>query len=126
MERTKPAPLTRPGDLNDASPRGRRAAKRIGLKGAASVLLPGNVERDVQMFDVGEDGLSVMAAKPISPGIRCTVSFDLPFASQRSTRISAAAKAVYSSYTGAGGFKVGMQFTALDAAAVQLLADFVR
>jgi hypothetical protein len=126
MERTKPVPLTRPDDLNDASSRGRRAARRVGLKGAASVLLPGNVERDVQMADLGEDGLSVMAAKPISPGSRCTVSFDLPFTSQPSTRVSVAAKAVYSSYTGADGFKVGMQFTALDAATVQLLADFLR
>lgn len=103
----------------------RRATRRTGLKGAAAMLLPGNVVRDAQLFDLSSDGLSVMSARPIAPGSRCTVSFELPFADHRPGKVSVTAKAVYSSYTGAAGFKVGLLFSGVDAATMQLLDEFL-
>jgi hypothetical protein len=103
----------------------RRATRRTGLKGAAVVLLPGNVARDAQMCDLSSEGLSVMSARPISPGSRCTVNFELPFGDGRSPALSVATRSLYSSYTGDAGFKVGMVFTALDAPAQALIDEFL-
>lgn len=120
------APLPGATDDEPRSPKSRRM--RIGLRGAAQVvLLPGNARRDVQMNDLSSDGLSVMASRPISPGTRCTVSFDVPSAGHASpVHVDAPAKAVYSSYTGPDGFRIGMVFTGLDAATRAAIDDFLR
>lgn len=123
-------PADSPVESNDGKPSlpgaGRRATTRTGLRGPATVGLTSGLTRDVEMHDLSLDGLSVMAARPISPGTRCTISFDLPLGERQSSRVTAQAKAVYSSYTGADGFRVGMIFTGLDTEAQKLIDDFVR
>ena len=124
-------PADGPAESNDGKPSspvaGRRTTSRTGLRGPATVALAGGLTRGVEMHDLSLDGLSVMAARPISPGTRCTISFDLPLGEPPSSRrVTAQAKAVYSSYTGADGFKVGMIFMGLETEAQRLIGELLR
>jgi hypothetical protein len=109
----------------DLPPPMRRASARTALKGAARVTLPGPVMRDGQMCDLSVDGLSLMTPRPISPGTRCGVAFTLPFGGRPFADVTVQAKAVYSSYTGTAGFRIGMLFTALDDDARRLIDEFL-
>lgn len=74
--------------------------------------------------DVGTEGLSFHFARPIAPGTRCRISFDLPLTAH-SMPIDAPIKTVYSSYCGADGFRIGAVFTALDPQCSAALLEFV-
>ena len=103
----------------------RRVHARKVLRRPASVQLPGGVERQLRTWDLGIDGMSVVSAKPIPPGTKCTLTVELP-AADGNRRLSVAAKTVYCSLMGAEGVKVGMVFTGLDAEADQLIRRFVE
>src|SRR6185369_1613907 len=94
----------------------RRVSARKALRRPATVTLPGGVERVVRTWDVGVDGLSIVAAKPIPPGTRCSVTLELPDGdSWRPLQVPV--KTVYCSLMGQEGVKVGMVFGTLDAEA---------
>jgi len=101
----------------------RRIYPRKALRAAATVRLAVNGPRDATMWDLGVDGLSVIAAKPISPGLSCTVEFELLFGGV-TTPLTVATKVVHCSFVGTQRFKVGMRFAQLDAATAELLARF--
>lgn len=129
MQTKELAPASRPLELHHAAsakPASRRLAARTGFRGRGTVELPGNLSRDVEMHDLSRDGLSVMTSKPIAPGTRCTISFELPLADQASARLTVHAKTVYSSYTGADAFRVGMTFTELDGETQHRIGEFLR
>lgn len=100
-------------------PNRRHYARKV-LRAAASVQLPSG-PRDVRTWDVGIDGMSLVSPKPIAPGTRCTVRFDLP----GSGPVSVTAKTVYCSLIGAEGFKVGLVFITPDTETENAFRAFV-
>lgn len=74
-------------------------------------------------MDVGVDGLAFLCTKPITPGTRCRISFELPLDERRVT-VSATLKTVYSSFCGATGFKIGAVFIEVDEASTAALREF--
>jgi len=86
----------------------RRASPRRVIRCAATVVI-GEVAKEVQTWDVGRDGMCLLSARPIAPGTRFGVSFDLPCGGAL-VAVRATAKVVYSSYSAAGEFKIGALF----------------
>ncbi len=101
----------------------RRAASRKVIRQPATIV-HGDTTRLVQTWDLGRSGICLLSPRPIAPGSRCTVTFDLPLG-EALIHIAASAKVVYSSYSAAGEFKIGAVFTALDEGAALILARFV-
>lgn len=75
------------------------------------------------MRDVGVDGFSFMARRPVSPGTRLQMSFELP--AVPAVHVDATAISLYSSYEGADGFRIGARFLDLPDAAADAIAAFV-
>ena len=97
----------------------RRASARAAIRQPATVVYADTTVA-VQTLDVGQGGLSLLAPRPIGPGTRCTIAFELPFA-EGPVEVSASLKVVYSSYVAAEQFKIGTVFTVLDDATARLL-----
>jgi hypothetical protein len=102
----------------------RRAGPRKILRRAATLVLPGGLEREVRTWDLGVDGLCILSSKPISPGSRCQVTFDVPLSEDRSSTVTVPVKVVYSSFSGAEGFKVGTVFSGLDDDSADAITEF--
>ncbi len=102
----------------------RRASARTALRQPATVV-HGDVTVAVQTLDVGQGGLSLLAPRPIGPGTRCTVAFELPFA-DGPVEFAASLKVVYSSYLAPEQFKIGTVFTALDDATAGALLRYTE
>lgn len=102
--------------------RNRRACPRKVIRRAATVVV-GDVSKDVQTWDLGRDGMCLLAARPIAPGTRCTVSFDIPLGGEL-VAVRATVKVVYSSYSAAAEFKIGAVFLDLDEAVATTLGRF--
>lgn len=100
----------------------RRSGRRTGLRRPCTLLLPGAESRLGMTVDVGLDGLSLYTAKPVAAGTRCELHFELP--GQPDASFRAAAKVVYSSYSGSQGFKIGAIFMGLDARTTAALLAF--
>ncbi|MEP7140023.1 MAG: PilZ domain-containing protein [Caldimonas sp.] len=100
----------------------RRVAARRAIREDAT-LVHGTARIAVQTWDVGRDGISVIAARPIAPGTRCRVEFELR-AGGTVRAIGASAKVVYSSYSAAGQFKIGAVFVDLDDESARSLERF--
>lgn len=98
----------------------RRRGRRTGLRRPCTLQLPAGEQRQGMTVDVGVDGLSLYTAKPVAAGTRCEVQFELPVAGSPMD-FRAAAKVVYSSYSGPQGFKIGAIFVALDERATAAL-----
>lgn len=102
----------------------RRAAPRKPLRETAIVVY-GEVTRQVHTWDLSRDGLSLLATRPISPGTRCKVTFDVPL-DDGTTTVTAAIRVVYSSYLAADEFKIGTLFTGLDEEVAVLLRRYAE
>ena len=100
----------------------RRAAPRKAIRQPATIV-SGDTARTVQTWDLGRDGMCLLSTRPIAPGTRCTITFELPVGAER-IGIVATAKIVYSSYSAAGEFKIGAFFTDLDEGTALALAEF--
>jgi hypothetical protein len=100
----------------------RRASPRKAIRRAATVAI-GDARKDVQTWDLGRDGMCLVAQRPIAPGTRCRIVFDLPLGGEL-VAVSATAKIVYSSYSAAGEFRIGAVFLALDDAAATAIGTF--
>lgn len=103
----------------------RRIHPRRVLRGPATIVLPGQPPRDGKVWDLGLDGMSVMSPRPISPGTRCEVSFDVPSGGS-ATHVTAPVKVLYCSYCGADGFRVGTAFGDLDEDSLDAVKGFAR
>jgi len=90
----------------------RRSSPRKAIRRPATVAI-GDVRKDVQTWDLGREGMCLIAQRPITPGTRCRIAFDLPVGND-AVAISATAKIVYSSYSAAGEFRIGAVFLDLD------------
>ena len=91
--------------------RNRRAAPRQALRQEATVAY-GDASRVLRTWDLGRDGMCLLSPRPIAPGTRCKVTFDVPIGAELIS-VTAAAKVVYSSYSAAGEFKIGAVFSDL-------------
>jgi len=101
----------------------RRVSARKVLRRPATVKLPGGGERLVRTWDVGVDGLSLVAPKPIPPGTRCTVVLELPDGDEW-RRVEVPVKTVYCSLIDEG-VKIGLVFGPLEADTQRLVQQFV-
>jgi hypothetical protein len=118
--RTQSLPMSQP---HAPVPNNRRVGRRTGLRRPCELHLPDQSVRKAITSDIGVDGMSFVCAKPIPPGTRCRISFELPLG-ERGVPIQAAMKTVYSSYCGADGFRIGAVFTELDGHDAEVLSDF--
>lgn len=91
----------------------RRIHPRKVLRAPAKVTLPGQPPRDGKTWDLGVDGMSLMSPRPIAPGTKCEVSFEVPVGG-KVCPVTAAVKVLYCSFSGTDGFKVGTEFGDLD------------
>jgi len=73
---------------------------------------------------LGQDGLSLVCARPISPGTVGEVSLDVPLAGETFT-LTVGVRVVYSSYLGVQEFKAGAVFTHVDEAMARAVHKFV-
>jgi hypothetical protein len=101
----------------------RRVSARMVLRRPATVKLPGGAERIVRTWDVGLDGLSLVAPKPIPPGTRCTVALELPDGDDWRL-VEVPVKTVYCSLIDEG-VKIGLVFGPLEGDTERLLQQFV-
>ena len=99
-----------------ASFRARRRARRRRSSSATPT-------REVQTWDLGRDGMCLLSPRPIAPGTRCKVTFDVPLAAGPMS-LTAGLKVVYSSYSASGDFKIGAVFTDLDEGVAIILGQF--
>ena len=105
------------------SPEGnRRVVPRKALRQTATLVL-GDATREVQTWDLGRDGMCLLSPRPIAPGTRCKVTFDVPLATGPMS-LTAGLKVVYSSYSASGEFKIGAVFTDLDEGVADVLGKF--
>ena len=106
-------------------PANRRLYARKVLRAAATVVLPGGAKREVKTWDLGLDGMAILSPKPISPGTRCELTFEVP-QGDRSTEVNVPVKVVYCSFSGSDGFKVGVTFGDMDANAAAAIQQFAQ
>ena len=102
---------------------GRRVAARRALRVDAHLVF-GGTSTAVQTRDLARDGVSLVASRPIAPGTRCQVAFDVPLGRGESSALVASARVVYSSYVAPGEFRVGAVFTELSPEAEFILGRF--
>ena len=100
----------------------RRAFARTVIRQPATVTL-GEAAIAVQTLDIGQGGLSLLAHRPIGPGSRCRITFQLPLG-EGPVPVAAAIKVVYSSYLAVEQFKIGVVFAELDEKTAQALERF--
>jgi hypothetical protein len=103
----------------------RRIHPRKVLRAPATLIVPGQPPREGKTWDLGADGMSLLSPKPIPPGTRCEVSFDVPVAGTQ-RHVVAPVKVLYCSFSGPDGFKVGTAFGALDDESRHAVDEFTR
>ena len=116
MPRPPMSPTPPPADRN------RRAAPRKALREDATIVY-GDGSKVVRLWDLGRDGVCFLSPRPITPGTRCKVTFDVPTGAEP-INVTAAAKVVYSSYSAPGEFKIGAVFTDLGDDVALVLGKF--
>lgn len=100
----------------------RRAVPRKAIR-LETTLVCRDVTRQVQTLDLGRDGICLLVSRPIAPGSRCTVTFDVP-SDDGPTTVTAAIRVVYSSYSATDEFKIGAHFVGLEEGVVEILKRF--
>lgn len=110
--------------LPQAPERNRRIAVRKAFREAATIVYGGSTKA-VRTWDIGVDGMCLLSPRPIAPGMRCQVAFDLVLGDKAPVHFDVAAKVVHSSYSAAGEFKIGAVFTDLDDDTARVLGQFV-
>jgi hypothetical protein len=103
----------------------RRMHPRKVLRRPCTVVLAGQPPRDVSTWDLGLDGMCLLTPRPIPPGTRCEVSFEVPVG-DHSTSVKAPVKVLYCSFSGPDGFKVGTAFGDLDEESLDVVKEFAR
>lgn len=94
----------------------------MAIRRPATVTI-GDVRKDVQTWDIAREGMCLIASRPITPGTRCRIAFELPVGGAL-VAIDATAKIVYSSYSAAGEFRIGAVFLGLDDADATAIGTF--
>ena len=103
----------------------RRNSRRAVLRQSCEVVFPGSAPRQGYTCELGLDGLSLLTSRPMAPGLRCQVRFELP-AAAGPVPLTLPAKTVYSSFQGTQGFRIGVHFDRLTDEDQRILAGFLR
>lgn len=90
----------------------------------AIVVVPGNNPVRCRTLDLSLGGLSLMLSEQLRVGQECTIGFEAPL-DGKMVRVMGQAKVVYSILAGADGFRIGMQFTNMDAANSKIVAQLM-
>jgi hypothetical protein len=90
----------------------RRMQPRNPWRCPVTILLADGAERRGTTVDLSGEGLSLSTDRPIAPGSRCVLRLQV-VDQPREVRVDA--KAVYSSYTAPGDFRIGMVLAGYDA-----------
>lgn len=90
----------------------RRLQPRNALRWPVMIQVHGGNERHGMTMDLSAEGLSLSTDRPIAPGSRCTLLLR-PTPDEGWLQLQV--KAVYSSYTAPGDFRIGMAFLPHDA-----------
>ena len=104
--------------------RNRRVALRKALREPATIVYGGS-SKAVRTWDLGIEGMCLLSPRPIAPGMRCQIDFDLTLGHEAPVHVAVSAKVVHSSYSAAGEFKIGAVFVELDEDIARALARFV-
>jgi hypothetical protein len=105
------------------TPEQRNSNRKI-YKAKVQLALGGKPALAGRTMDIGADGISASFPDPVEAGQAGHVRFDL-LVDGRPNTITTACKIVYCIFS-RGEFRIGIGFTALDAAASSLVARFLR
>lgn len=100
----------------------RRNVRRCALRQPCTVVLPDGTRLETDTYDLGIDGIALVAERPIAPGTNCVVTFVVPRAGGLAT-VESKVKTLYSSFLAARQFRIGARFVDLPDDA---LADIER
>jgi len=104
----------------------RRAHDRRPLRIAARVLLPNDQSFEVRTLDIGAGGMGIVAGANPKPGTTFAIQFNLPAKTGPATPLQVRVKVANSVLGGdQGGFKIGLQFLALDPVSERVIRQFV-
>jgi hypothetical protein len=101
----------------------RRSFRRL-LKRHA-VVAAGGESFEAKTLDLSGEGLCLSTNKPLSPGVNLRVAFEVPAAGS-AHRVRVAGKVSYCALAGVDGFRIGLEFTEIDAASAAAIAAFVK
>lgn len=103
-----------------------RSSRRCALRQpCVVVLLRDGSTRTCELRDISGDGLSFMSFRPVTPGTRLRVEFDLTVDGQ-ALPVRAPGRASYSSFQGSEGFRIGFRFLELDDASHRAIRLFIE
>lgn len=120
-----PGPAPRWSSLEDP-PDDQRSSRRCALRQPCEVvLLRDGSARSCELRDISGDGLSFMSFRPVSPGTRLRVAFELAVDGQL-LRVQAPGRVSYSSFQGTEGFRIGFRFLELDDASRRAIRLFIE
>jgi hypothetical protein len=103
-----------------------RSSRRCGLRQPCKVtMLRDGSSRTCELRDLSGDGLSFMSFRPVSPGTRLRVEFELALDGQ-ALPVQVAGRASYSSFQGSEGFRIGVRFAGADEASRRAILAFVE
>lgn len=91
-----------------------RTHGRCELRAVCEVVMPDATVQTCELRDVSQEGLSFLAFRPVSHGIRLRVQFDLGADDGLRSRVTAVARVCYSSFQGTAGFRIGARLLEMD------------
>jgi hypothetical protein len=97
----------------------------VRLRQPATVTIAGSAAFTGETCDLGRDGIGFMSPRPISPGRRGEVAFELPQAAG-GAGLTVPIKVVHSSYVERDQFQIGAAFLELQPEAAQAIAAFLE
>lgn len=103
----------------------RRAHDRRPLRVSAHVLLPGSQPFEVRTLDIGLGGMGIVASANPKPGTSFAIQFTLPAKAGHNPAPLQVKVKVANSVLDHGGFKIGLQFLALEPAIERILRQFL-
>jgi hypothetical protein len=103
-----------------------RSGRRVGLRHPCKlIMLRDRSTRTCELHDLSIDGLSFTSIRPVAPGTRLQVEFDLTLDEQPCT-VRVVGRSSYSSFQGSEGFRIGVRFLEVDEASRQAIREFVE
>ena len=108
----------------------RRSSRRCALRQPCAVVLPDGTRIDTDTYDLGADGIALVAERPIAPGSVCMVTFvvprrDMAGSSGGFATVESKVKMLYSSFEAARQFRIGARFMELPEGALADIERFV-
>jgi len=103
----------------------RRASDRRPLRVSARVLLPNDQSFDVRTLDIGAGGMGIVAGANPRPGTSFAIQFTLPAKANQGPMPLQVKVKVANSVLDHAGFKIGLQFLALEPAMERVIRQFL-